>query len=148
MINKTSIQYRWVAFSTLLLAVVVAAACVPAGPPPANSQLDLVGTDWILVQINGQPPLAGTRLTLTFEEANLGGNTGCNHFGADYTASSDGKLLISDLVHTEIYCLEPEGVMAQEVLYLERLSQASSYRVVDERLEVLNPQGETILVFE
>jgi heat shock protein HslJ len=149
MIDKTTRQYRWIALSSLLLAVMLVSACAPASPPPpANQHPPLAGTDWLLVQINGQPPLAGTQVTLVFEEANLGGMTGCNHFGGDYTSSPDGKLSIGTLVQTEIYCMEPEGVMAQEVMYQERLSQASSYRVVNERLELLNPQGEVILVFE
>jgi heat shock protein HslJ len=148
MIDKTTRQYRWIALSSLLLTVILASACAPVGPPTGSQQPPLAGTEWLLVQINGQPPLAGTQVTLIFEEANLGGNTGCNHFGGDYTSSPDGKLSIGTLVQTEMYCMEPEGVMAQEVMYQERLRQASSYQVVDGQLEILNSQGETILVFE
>jgi heat shock protein HslJ len=146
--DKTPMKYRRMALSTFLFAILIASACAPTSPPPDSQHPPLADTEWLLVQINGQPPLAGTQVTLIFEDANLGGMTGCNHFGGDYTSSQEGELSIGTLVQTEMYCMEPEGVMAQEVMYQERLSQASSYRVVNERLELLNPQGEVILVFE
>jgi heat shock protein HslJ len=148
MIDIKRNQYRLIALSSLLLSVIVVSACAPTGPSPGDQQPPLAGTNWLLVQINGQPPLAGTQVTLTFEGASLGGMTGCNHFGGDYASSTDGTLTIRDLVQTEMYCMEPEGVMAQEIEYLETLRQAASYQVVDERLEIMDQAGVTMLIFE
>jgi heat shock protein HslJ len=148
MTENNYMRIYWIALTGLIVILIVASACTPSGLPPDIDQPALEGTGWTLVQINGQEPLAGTEVTLIFEETNVEGNTGCNHFGGEYTASPDGSLQMSQLAMTEIYCTEPEGVMAQEVQYGDNLNQATSYRVVDERLEILNQDGVTILIFE
>jgi len=147
MIDKTYKRYGWIAFSSLMLTLLVTSACTPAVQPPGQTPA-LEGTEWKLVRINDREPLAGTEPTLLFEVTSLGGTTGCNHFGGDYTYKSDGTLTIRDLMQTEMYCIEPEGVMEQEVEYMGKLIQAASYRVVDERLEILDQAGVSILIYE
>jgi heat shock protein HslJ len=102
----------------------------------------------VLVSLNGQEPLPGTQVTLRFEEQELGGEASCNDYGGSYTTTPDGGLTITELIQTEMACLEPEGVMEQEASYMGTLAVAASYQVAGERLEIRNAAGETVLVFE
>src|SRR5688572_2166400 len=59
--------------------------------PSANA--GLVGPEWSLVQLNGQPPGVGAgaaapTLLLTGEDTRAGGFAGCNRFSATYTLTS------------------------------------------------------------
>ncbi len=67
---------------------------VAAFVPPAPARVDpaLVGTEWLLVSLNGHGPLPGPRPTLEIEEENLGGATECNGFGGAIDRMSGGEL--------------------------------------------------------
>ncbi len=106
--------------------------------------LDLQGTSWVLVEINGQPVLPGTLPTLVFDDAALGGNGGCNTFGGDYTQDGD-SLTIGALFSTLMYC---EGVSDQEQAYLAALQAANSFRVAGGRCAILDASGAVTLVFD
>jgi heat shock protein HslJ len=114
---------------------------------------DLVGTQWVLVSLNGESLLEGTEITLNFEKEFLGGFMGCNGYGGGpdsgkYIATDDGTLTIPHQIAVTVQlCSTPEGIMEQEAAYIEALRSAASYRVVDDRLEIDNAAGETILVF-
>jgi heat shock protein HslJ len=114
---------------------------------------DLVDTQWVLVSLNGESPIEGTEITLNFEKESLGGGMGCNGYGGGpdsgkYTATGDGTLTIPDILAVTVQlCSTPEGIMEQEAAYIEALRSAASYRVLDDRLEIDNAAGETILVF-
>jgi heat shock protein HslJ len=113
----------------------------PDGQPP------LFGTSWVLSELRGEEPLQGAEPTLAFDTENVVGQTGCNSFGGAYEARADGFIFFSDLVQTEIYCMEPEGVMEQEADYISALNQAAFFNIVDDRLELQDQAGENILVF-
>jgi heat shock protein HslJ len=44
-------------------------------------------------------------------------------------------------------CSEPQGIMEQEVEYLDALMSARSFKIEGNRLEILDPSGAQILVF-
>ncbi|MFO7741817.1 MAG: META domain-containing protein [Anaerolineae bacterium] len=92
-------------------------------------------------------------LTLAFEEAYLGGSMTCNLYGGGpdsgkYTTTDDGALKIHQIAVTVQLCSEPEGIMEQEAAYIEALRAAVAYRIIDGRLEIMDADGETTLVFE
>ena len=129
------------AVTALLLA---ASGCNQGGEqsPP------LAGTEWKLVELNGRAPIEGTEISLNFEKERGGGNSGCNSYGGAYTSGAEGKLEFGEIEQTLMFCMEPEGVMDQETEYAHLLLQAASYRMADERLEIQDGGGVTILKFE
>ena len=109
------------------------------------------GTTWALEsygeQGNQQAVLEGTEITATFEsaEGQVKGSAGCNNYFGGYQVDKN-KLSISMLAHTEMYCMEPEGVMEQETQYLRLLSAAESYEIIDGKLQII--ADSQLLVFK
>jgi WD40 repeat protein len=136
-----------------------------SGMPHETDPLD--GTHWSLVSLQGQRPIEGTRVTLHFADGFVQGSAGCNDYrpliidSDDETyqyqitrddqpkegAAESGALSIPNFIITEKDCPSPEGIMQQERIYVEALRDAAAYQISDERLEIDNAQGETILVF-
>ena len=90
--------------------------------------------------------LDGTEITATFDSARkrVSGSAGCNSYFGDYQIG-DNKLTFLVIGHTEMYCLEPEGVMEQETQYLRLLSAAESYEIIDGKLQIV--AGSQLLIF-
>lgn len=121
---------------------------VPAEPGPAGSEVNLDGTEWILASLHGADLVEGTNITLGFANGNANGFAGCNAYGGAYTVMGIGTLSIPEMAITAQGCVEPKGVMEQESSYLEALQNAERYHMVDDRLELQNAAGETVLVFQ
>ena len=131
---------------TILMAALLA-GCATAEPDPAPAGgAALPGTEWVLTSLAGSPPIEGTQITLRFGEGSLEGSGGCNTYGGSYTATGD-SLGLSDLYWTEMACLEPEGVLEQELAYLNALNTVASYRVDAGQLALYDEAGTQILVF-
>ncbi len=129
---------RYVTFAFVLVLTLLLAACAAPGA-------DLSG-EWTLASINGQPPLEGSTVTAKFEDGRVSGQAGCNSYGGPYSVSGQ-KLTVSDLAQTLMYCMEPAGLMEQESAFTQAFSQAASFSVTGDRLEIQNAAGETILTF-
>ena len=120
-----------------------------AGCTSAPTASDLEDTKWILEsygeQENLKPVIEGTRITATFDsaEGQVRGSAGCNSYFGGYQIND--KLSIPVLAHTEMYCLDPEGVMEQEYEYLRTLQSAESYQIKDGKLQI--NCGNQILVY-
>ena len=56
-------------------------------------------------------------------------------------------MTIPNFIITDKDCPSPESVMQQERTYVEALRNAAAYRIIEDRLEIDNAAGETILVF-
>lgn len=112
----------------------------------ASDQPQLVGTNWELTAINGNPPIEGTQPTLQFENGQASGNASCNSFGGEYEVQGD-KIGFGALVQTEMFCMEPEGVMDQESTYLGMLGNAVTFEVGGGVLTIVTGPGES-LTFE
>ena len=144
-------------FVMLVALAAALAACGgqagPAGPPipPENApsgQGDpaLDGTEWALESIRGRP-IRRSGITLRFSEGRISGQAGCNRYGGVPYAGSEGRLAWNhDTLKTAKYCL-PRRIMDLEDAYNSALVDAERYRKTDERLELLNAEGETILTF-
>jgi heat shock protein HslJ len=101
----------------------------------------------VLVTLEGDPPLTGTAPSAEFPADQISGSAGCNHYFGTYAVSGSG-ITITDVARTEMYCMDPEGVMDQEEALLAALTSAASYRLADARLEFLDATGSVILTFE
>jgi len=101
----------------------------------------LEGVTWILEYYGEQgslnPVLEGTRITAIFNSAErqVNGSAGCNSYFGGYQVA-DNELAISQVGHTEMACLEPEGVMEQEQDYIKLLQTAESFQIQDGKLQI------------
>ncbi|MBC8253850.1 MAG: META domain-containing protein [Ardenticatenia bacterium] len=120
-------------------------------PPPTTGSV-LPGTKWVLTSLQGQPLVSGTTISLNFEREWLSGFAGCNAYGGGpdsggFVATDEGSLTIPMLAVTVQLCLTPEGVMEQEQAYVAAFTSAATYRLREDRLELQDATGETILVY-
>lgn len=84
-------------------------------------------------------------ITLKFGENTIGGNAGCNDYGATYEIN-DGTLTISDLSSNAEGCSEP-GIMVLEEFLLSSLPSSLSYELDSTILRILC-SGSGVFVFE
>jgi heat shock protein HslJ/putative hemolysin len=122
-------------------------AAIPSGRAPS-----LLDTDWQLISLRGGPLLEDTQITIRFEERWLSGFAGCNIYGGGpdsgkYAVTAEGDLSIPLVAITVMDCPSPEGVMEQEQVYVDALTDAAAYSVADARLEIQNAARDTILVY-
>ena len=138
---------RTVLVGTTLVLTILLVACATAetDQPPAGGAV-LLDSEWVLTSLSDSALIEGTQITLALGEKSLEGSAGCNTYGGSYTATED-SLRLSDLYWTEMGCLEPEGILDQEMAYLNALNTVSSYQVDADRLELYNEAGTQILVF-
>lgn len=91
------------------------AATMPATPVPVPSA-------WTIVSCarGGQTTAAvNDKGFVAVRETSLGGNTGCNSFGADYTPTKDGRWEVPGAMATKMFCAEANE-QEQTVLQLLR----------------------------
>lgn len=132
----------------ILLSLITLAltACGGQGDGGATDAPSLEGTEWVLLTLNGQPPLPGTLPTAAFTADQINGTTGCNHYFGSYEAAG-GTLTIREVGMTEMYCMDPAGVMEQEQQFLSALTSVTAYRMTANRLELLDSSGAALFVF-
>ncbi|MFC1932468.1 META domain-containing protein [Chloroflexota bacterium] len=137
----------WLLWVCLLVATsLVLFACTKGVEEPTG----LEDKTWLLESYGEhdslQEVLANTGVTAIFEsaEGRVHGSAGCNSYSGDYQVSKN-ELSIPLIANTEMYCLEPEGVMEQETQYLKILQIAESYEVSDGMLRIT--AGSQVLVF-
>jgi len=126
-----------VIFTLLILAL---AACGASG---ATALRD---TAWALESLTGSDVLPGTTITLKFSDDQVSGSAGCNQYGGSYQAG-ENRLSVGDVFSTEMGCLEPEGILEQEGVYLATLRAAATYQITADRLEIFDEAGAQVLVF-
>jgi heat shock protein HslJ len=132
---------------TLMIAVMaLAVLLVGCGSSPADSS-SLQDTQWVLVALGGEALLPDTAPSAEFSAEQISGSAGCNTYFGTYTVSGS-EITISDVANTEMWCMEPEGVMDQERAFLAALASVASYRIAGERLELMDGTGGVILLFE
>ena len=134
-------------FIVIVLVVLIATGC-RGGGSGALDVSTLAGKTWVLVSLDGKPVLEGTRVILEFSpaEGGIAGSGGCNHYFGNFTLKGE-SLTVSALGMTEMYCMDPAGVMEQEKSYLDALGAAKSVQVVDGQLRITYGGG-AILVYD
>ncbi len=107
----------------------------------ASASQNLDDTSWqVTAYNNGNEAvvslLEGTEITADFDSTEgLTGNAGCNDYFASYLAS-DGVILVGRVGSTFRFCPEPNGVMDQEIAYLDALGTAVRYTIEGNLLEM------------
>lgn len=136
---------RIAALTTLIgIVALVLTAC---SPPAVVSADPLEGTSWELTTYGKTKPIEGTTITAKFEEGQVHGSSGCNTYFGSYEVSG-GTISVGQIGMTEMACLEPEGSMEQEMVYLQFLGEAKSFLLTDEgldaSLQILGPEGRAL----
>lgn len=99
---------------------------------------------WILTAYAVPPgmttPLPDARVTAQFTGDAVRGSAGCNEYSAPYT--QDGETIRFDpAISTEMFCVEPEGLMQQESEFLNAFGLAVSYKIEGRMLNFYNDKG-------
>lgn len=123
-------------FVVLIGILVLISSC---GPLFGQDDL-LSGSAWVLTNLNGDPPLRESQPTISFESGDVNGSTGCNRFFGSYDASNN-NLEFSGLGWTEMACLSPEGVMAQEQQFMKFLQETNQYQINGDQLTLIHSSG-------
>ena len=156
------------------LLTVAAVGCGSAEPNPkiepivttpasagaaAPTQTNLPGNaTWVLDSLDGAPLFEGSTVTLRIDEDQFDGFDGCNSYGGlseDGTsiADADGVFSRPPLARTEKGCevlldqVDPDVIMDQADVYISALRQGERYRIVGDRLEIIDSGGAARLVF-
>jgi putative lipoprotein len=135
---------RSILFISLILGSLLLSACT-------SGAKSLDSTSWQMTSYrdaNGdmQDKLTGAVVNLQFQSAIVSGISGCNNYNGSYQVDGD-KLTFGALAVTRQMCADPLGVMEQENAYLAALAQVQSYKQSDDKLEMEDDRGKTILEF-
>jgi heat shock protein HslJ len=114
--------------------------------PGGSASVDLDGTSWTLIALNGKDLIPETEITLTVDGDQLSGTAGCNRYFGSVTFE-DGTPSVGMLGSTEMWCGAPEGVMEQETGYLQALGSVARYTVENKELTLFDAEGQALLVF-
>jgi heat shock protein HslJ len=127
----------------ITLIGIVALALMACSPPAVVSADPLEGTSWELTTYRGTRPIEGTTITANFEDGQVRGSSGCNTYFGSYEVNG-GTINMGQIAMTEMACLEPEGSMEQEMVYLEFLGEAKSFLLTAGGLQILGPEGKAL----
>jgi len=128
----------------LALTPVSGAALVfQAEPAPT-----LLGVNWNVTGFNNGrqavvSPLLGTTLSMTFDQGQVYGSSGCNTYRAAYT-SEGNRLAIGSVASTRKAC-SAEGVMQQEREFLAALESVKLWAISGGLLDIHRADGERVL---
>jgi putative lipoprotein len=143
-------------FSILGLALLGAIACAKSSSPgdetaaaagSVSASSALQGPRWRLVELEGQPSLAGggarePHLIFARDSVDrVGGATGCNSMGGRYEADGE-RIRFSDLFSTKMACVEEER-MRQETRFVGVLERADRYSISGDSLTL--SEGGTVV---
>ena len=78
-----------------------------------------------------------------FKGGQIRGSAGCNSYSSIYQVSGD-KIRVGEIALTGRACLDPQGVMKQENVFMGFLCNAQTFRLSDGRLQIFRSDGEAI----
>lgn len=115
------------------------------------AQLSIEGSLWRLISYTNAKGslsdiLPSSEITAEFKDRQVNGSAGCNQYFASYQANGE-QFTINGAGATMMFCSNPAGIMDQEADYLAALEQTVSYNIADDRLQMVNAQGQTILIY-
>jgi heat shock protein HslJ len=133
---------KYLAILLALTALFLLAACNGGG----DSSDMLTANLWALTELDGQPPLPETFISAEFsEDGRVGGSAGCNNYSTSYTVDGDSISFGDPVAMTMKLC--PDPFMVQENAYLQALSEAASYEISDDTLELSDVDGDVLAVY-
>jgi len=100
---------------------------------------DLNSTAWVLSSLPGRSLVAGSSVTLRFEDGRVQGSDGCNRYTAPYTASDTTLQVGPTAASTQMACAQP--LMEQAEAFMRALVNARAYRIQSGQLELLGADG-------
>ena len=107
-----------------------------------STPVDLEGTNWKVIEINGETILENSEITMEFNDGQIAGNASCNNYFAAYTLEGE-TLSFGPAGVTRMFC---DGVMDQESLFLSNLDQVESFSLDGELLTLnLGDMGSIVL---
>ncbi len=154
-------------FSNLILIVcLLLTACTAAPPGPESTEPadavpetpaitpgpeTLEGVVWRLLSYsdpkgNRADILPETRITAQFNTNQIEGSAGCNRYFAEYQVD-EYRLRFINIGATEMFCAQPQGIMEQETAYLQALRGVTTFQLADDRLQLRDDAGHTLLTF-
>lgn len=108
---------------------------------------DLVDREWFLNGLDGEPLIEGTNIILAFDASSFSGFAGCNGYGGPIKTAQDGNIKFGEMESQAEGCIEPEGVLDQEINYLRQLKRMKIYLVEDDVLTLSNRGSGKSLVY-
>ncbi len=142
--------------SIVTLVVLMTAGCVNSTTPTSSPSTivakasPLEGTTWTLTSLQTEDgtanALPNTTVTAAFNNGNVTGSSGCNHYFAHYDLSGQNNITFISLGSTVMYCTDP-GVMDQETTYVRLLQNTTAYVTSVDTLSLLNGGGQVQLVY-
>ena len=136
---------------TSRFASVETSIILPAPTPlPGPAELS-DGTVWVLEFLHDKPLVENTFITLSVKADRFGGSAGCNSYGGrseggSPIARAGGAFSTPPIARTVMGCT-PAAIIDQERAYLKALRKAKKFRVIGDRLEILDTAGDATLVF-
>jgi heat shock protein HslJ len=125
----------------LVLIVLLLAACSSGSGEALTANL------WMLSELNNQALLPDTAITAEFgEDGKVSGSSGCNNYNTTYEVSGNKITFGEQTAMTMMAC--PDPVMEQERAYLETLSIAATFEVVEDELILYDTDGSAIARFD
>ena len=138
-------MFKQIVIALIILGAILAGLLTSCSSTEAQAADPLDGTDWQLQYYRKTAPISGTTITARFADGQISGSAGCNTYGGVYQI--DGPAIsISEIYFTEMACIEPEGVMEQEGMYLEYLAEAYRFQLAEEQL-LINWTAQETLTF-
>lgn len=134
-------NYIWLGIG-LLIALGLAAWLVPSWMASAAPS-DLEGKMWKLSSINGQLPVPGSSVTISFDHGKVAGSSGVNQFGGTYRVSGS-TITLSEISSTLMASADP-ALNAQEQIVMGALQGQLTYYVSANQLQI--SAGATTLIF-
>lgn len=116
----------------IYIVAMLLTACGGAGAGDQSASLD--GTSWTLTAFNKNRPVAGREPTISFEDGEVSGTTGCNSYFGEYKVDGD-QISFGAMGMTEMWC---EDVADQESVYLQLLADAERYELADGTLTIFS----------
>ena len=126
----------------VLAGVILLSAAACAAPGTATSD-PLDGSSLSEICFCFTRAIPGTTITATFEDGQVRGSAGCNSYSGSYQVSGD-TIAVGKIAITEMACLQPEGIMEQETMFMEFLGNAQTFRLVDGQLQIFRSDGEAL----
>lgn len=126
------------ALTLITWVVVMLVACGGISSDPLN------GSTWKLYSIGKYSPIAGSKITIRFEDGQASGNSGCNSYGGEYQVNGD-KINFQELESTLMACIDPSGVMEQESTYLNFLGEANRLEIDGGKMQIFRSDGQGLI---
>ncbi len=123
----------------LFLLVVLLSAC---GMLNSFGRDPLGGTSWELVAISKHRPIEGSHISISFENRQASGSSGCNRYGGGYKVNGD-KIAFDAMYMTEMACADMT-LMDQELEYMQNLGNAQRFEILDGQLLIYHSDHEAL----